>query len=231
MNISFQHRCLIGVLVTVCLLAQVSCGGGGDEPAAPPPASQPRAAVSVSGDAHPPMAPPAALPSTPPATGDDLAARFRQAAELARTGLYERALPVYEGILDDHPDHVPSLVNAARIHFIRGRTEQAIDLLARANTAEPGNPRTLGYLGMAEVKAGQLEQALVHLEGALILDPARIDVGNEKGAVHLQLEQYEEAEAAWRQVLEHDPDNMMARTGLDQIRLLSSPGEGDAPRP
>lgn len=188
-------------------------------------------------------APPGALPQEPPPPqaaarqpavtgldpGSDLAAMFLQAAELARAGLYERALDLYARILEERPDHAPTLINSARVHFIRGRTDEAIELLERSNRVAPGNPRTLAYLGMAEAKAGRFEDALIHLEGSLLLDPARIDVGNELAGVYVQLERYEDATESWNRVLELDPDNMLARAGLDRVRQLTQPV--DAPQP
>lgn len=162
---------------------------------------------------------------------DDLAVLFRQAADFAGTGLYERALEIYGKILEERPDHPPTLVNAARIHFIRGRTDEAIRLLERADRLVPGHPRTLGYLGMAEVKAGRMEDALIHLERSQLLDPTRIDVGLELAAAYFQLERHEDARAGWNRVLAQDQDNLPARAGLERIRQLSQPEDTGRPKP
>jgi tetratricopeptide (TPR) repeat protein len=223
----------VPLLVFLLLIGAVSCGGGSEERSADTDPVPPAAAVAPgTGRTASPVTIPPGAPAGPARVegleaGSDLAVAFQQAAELARTGLYDRALELYEQILEERPEHAPTLINAARIHFIRGRTSEAILLLERSNRAMPNNPRTLAYLGMAEVKAGRFEDALVHLEGSSLLDPTRIDVGNELAGVYFQLERYEDAAEAWERVLKLDSENIMARAGLEQIRqTASSAGSG-----
>jgi len=206
-----------------------SCGGG--PPENEPPATADAVAPGVARTStSPPAVPPSSGPgaSTAPGgtggleEGSDLAAMFLQAAEMARTGLYDRALDLYRSILEERPDHVPTLVNAARIHFIQGRTTETIDLLEEADRLLPNHPRTLGYLGMAEVKAGRLEEAVGHLEASLLIDPSRVDVGNELAGACFELKRYDEAVEAWERVLRLDPENILARTGLEEVRKLGS---------
>ncbi len=202
---------LILLPILLCLaLAAASCGSGSDEGKTERAAVQAKVRVPAPGPA----------PGQPTGTEDmtgDLAELFNQAGELARTGHYDRSLEFYQKILDVQPDHPPTLVNAARCHFISGRTEEAILLLQRANEAVPGHARTLGYLGMAEAKADRLEDALIHLEGSQLLDPSQIDVGNDLAGVYFRLERYPEAEEAWNRVLKQDSDNAEAQAGLEQV--------------
>jgi tetratricopeptide (TPR) repeat protein len=216
----------LGRLLLACLILNgiVSCSPDtGDKDSAggaagPAPAHIPSPGATATADSG-------------PGADEDLAVLFRQAADFAGSGLYDRALEIYEKILEERPDHPPTLVNAARVHFIRGRTEEAIRLLERADQLVPGHPRTLGYLGMAEVKAGRMEDALIHLERSQLLDPTRIDVGIELAAAYFQLERYEDAGAAWNRVLGQDPNNLPARAGLERIRQLSQPAETGRPQP
>jgi tetratricopeptide (TPR) repeat protein len=240
------NPCRAGVKMTallfLALTAAFSCGPGQGESASPggsgapavadavpPGTGRPGPVRSLPRDGSPP--PPGAEQPTVEGLeqGSDLAAMFQQGAELARTGLYDRALELFEQVLAERPDHVPTLINAARVHFLRGRTEKAIELLERADRLMPDNPRILAYLGMAESKAGRFEDALVHLEGASLLDPTRIDVGNELAGVYFELERYEEAAEAWGRVLKLDPDNLLARAGLEQIDRQSPPADAGAP--
>jgi tetratricopeptide (TPR) repeat protein len=241
LNRSHPTEALLPVVLLFALLFAFSCGGAAPEEkttgaadAVPP--------GTVRSSVSPPVAPPAGIPGVPAdqvrtgglEAGSDLAEMFIQAGELARTGLYDRALDRYRSILEERPEHVPTLVNAARIHFIQGRTEDAIDLLKEADRILPGHPRTLGYLGMAEVKAGRLEEALGHLEASQLADPSRIDVGNELAGVYFELERYDEAAEAWERVLRLDPENILARTGLEEVRRLgdqASPVPAPAPAP
>lgn len=217
------------------ILPALSCGGGPAENE--PPATADAVAPGVARTpASPPASPPSALNGASAAAagaggleeGSDLAAMFLQAAEMARTGLYDRALELYRSILEERPGHVPTLVNAARVHFIQGRTTEAIELLKEADRLLPNHPRTLGYLGMAEVKAGRLEEAVGHLEASLLIDPSRVDVGNELAGACFELERYEEAAEAWERVLRLDPENILARTGLEEVRKM---GNQAAPSP
>ncbi len=230
------------LLAVISLTGAVACGPNPGEEApdqavvppaaadAVPPGTARSASGALSPDAAPPPAPAEQARVEGLTPGSDLAATFLEAAELARTGLYDRALELYQQILEERPEHAPTLINAARVHFIRGRTGEAIQMLEQADRAMPNNPRTLAYLGMAEAKAGLYEDALVHLEGSSLLDPTRIDVGNELAGVYFQLERHEEAAEAWGRVLKLDPGNMMARAGLESVRQLSQPADTGQPQ-
>ncbi len=220
---------LVVLIFFFTLACTISCG---TDPAPVPPASAeampPGTARTDSPGEIPEDTPRQETPSPPSVVpglepGGDLAAMFLQAAELARSGLYDRALELYDLILVEQPDHAPTLINSARVHFIRGRTNEAIELLEHSNRVAPGNPRTLAYLGMAEAKAGHFEDALLHLEGSMLFDPTRIDVGNALAGVYVQFERFEDAANAWNRVLELDPDNMPARAGLERIRQQTQP--------
>lgn len=227
MSVSCRPHTIVTLITLVLLMlpCALSCGGGAPDTGSSAAADAVPPGTARS-SASPPVAPAAGVTGAPAGgagiggleEGSDLAEMFLQAAELARTGLYDRALDLYREILEERPEHVPTLVNAARIHFIMGRTEEAIDLLEEADRILPGHPRTLGYLGMAEVKAGRLEAALGHLEASHLADPSRIDVGNELAGVYFELERYAEAAEAWERVLRLDPENILARTGLEELR-------------
>jgi tetratricopeptide (TPR) repeat protein len=232
MPVDTMRRGMAGLVRLVLFLPFACTVACGTDPAPVPPVSadavQPGNARTIAPGAFPPDAPRQEAPSPSPEVaglepGGDLAALYLQAAELARAGLYDRAQDIYSRILAERPDHAPTLINSARVHFIRGRTAEAIELLTHSNRVAPGNPRTLAYLGMAEAKAGRFEDALIHLEGSFLLDPTRIDVGDELARVYLQLERFDDAVTAWNRVLELDPDNLPARAGLDRIRLQTSP--------
>jgi tetratricopeptide (TPR) repeat protein len=197
--------------------AVVPGSSGGPVPGRPPGAPGPPAAGG-----------PSAAPGVPGTGGEaggredpsdpDLAELFHQANRLAATGVYDRALKLFQRILEKNPDHPFTLVNAARIHFIQGRTEEAIRLLERADRVLPGQHRTLAYLGIAEGRAGRYERAVQLLERSSALDPSRLDVLNHLAAAKAHLGRTEEAAAVWRQILERDPDNAEARAGLHRLQ-------------
>jgi choline-sulfatase len=85
-----------------------------------------------------------------------------------------------------------------------GRHAEAAEVLGRVLAAHPENARTRELLGMVSLRMGQPQQARVHLERALSIDPRLPGAWTTLGVALYELEGPEAALNAWRQALALD---------------------------
>jgi cytochrome c-type biogenesis protein CcmH/NrfG len=104
--------------------------------------------------------------------------RLQEASELARAGDVQGALDLYDGVLADDPDNVEALAERGLLLASLSEAAGLPDLLGagrasveRALEVDPGNPRSLFYLGLIERLEGDEAAAVATLEEALDADP------------------------------------------------------------
>lgn len=107
-----------------------------------------------------------------------LDSRLAEASTLARQGDVQGALDLYDAVLVDDPDNVEalseralllaSLSDAAGLPGLLVAGRESID---RALQVDPGNPRSLFYLGLIQRLEGDEAAAVATLEEALGSDP------------------------------------------------------------
>lgn len=85
---------------------------------------------------------------------------------LLRQGEPEEALAVLEEGLEQDPENVALLTNAARAHQELGRVDEAEDLLARLDGVHHSNPFFYVYRGEVALARGDLEGALDYMRQA-----------------------------------------------------------------
>jgi type IV pilus assembly protein PilF len=89
-------------------------------------------------------------------------------------------------------------------YLANGRTPMAIRELRHSHLLAPNDPVTIHWLGEAYRRRGLLDQALVHMQDALDLDPESHELRMNLGGLYLQLGKYREA-IEQAQVLVDDP--------------------------
>src|SRR5262249_5597127 len=100
---------------------------------------------------------------------------FQDAVQLHRNGKIDQAELAYRNILDDEPDHAEALHLLGVLLHQRGQSQKAIRFIRRAVTLMPGVP--LFYCNLAEAcrAAGELSEAVINSEKALVLQPDNAD--------------------------------------------------------
>ncbi len=150
-----------------------------------------------------------------------LAARANEAEGAEADELYDQLAEAVAG------PSVPaeSLLAAALAELRRNNAEDARELLARANEAQPDNAATIYLLGVAEgqVENPNLEQAVTYLERSAELRPSNLDAYRNLARVYRQLGRRDEAENAYLRLLEQDANDLRARLALVQMQLAESP--------
>lgn len=86
-------------------------------------------------------------------------------------GESERALGLFERVLERRPDHYDGLVYAGAMHYQQGETGRAAELLERAARVQPDAFLPHFSLGAVYASRGELERAVVSLERAVDVDP------------------------------------------------------------
>jgi len=113
----------------------------------------------------------------------------------------------------------PALANIASIAFLSGDMDAAIGAYRKADRICGGkSPAVLYNLVMASIRKGDRKNAAEYLDRLLMLMPGRIDLLVEQADLAHELGNIENAEIAYRRILEDDPNQETAIMGL--VRLL-----------
>ena len=109
------------------------------------------------------------------------------------------------------------LVKLGRAYLNLGQTSEAARYLKLAHQTEPMSSHTLSHLAVAVSLSEGRSAALQYFAKAAELAPADANMLNNYGQALLALDRVGEAEAVFRQALQHDPKHVQALTGLASI--------------
>jgi tetratricopeptide (TPR) repeat protein len=146
----------------------------------------------------------------------DAEAELARARGLALKGHHEDAIQVVDGVLDELPDHVPSIRLKAELLGKSGAAESALALYERAARLAPQSVEALNDLARALHELGRNEEALAPAEEArrLLGDSRSL---RDAPSVYLtllwcyrELRRYREALAAAEEGLSRTPDAVLA---------------------
>ena len=102
-----------------------------------------------------------------------------------------------------------------------GSPSEAIPLLERVTSADPGNTEALNALGIAHGRAGDGARALAAFARVLAQDPRDAFALENMGAVHLAQDDLAAAGQAFTRAVENDPRSSRAHAGLGIVASRS----------
>ncbi len=141
-----------------------------------------------------------------------------QAFEWARhqhlAGRLAQAEQVYRQILQQHPNHAPSLHYLGVIGFQMHRVDDALILLRRALAINPRVPDFHHNLGLALQEMGKLDEALAEFRAALQLNPSFASSRNSMATVLSAMGNHDEAVKEFHLALQYKPDDGMIYNNL-----------------
>lgn len=139
---------------------------------------------------------------------------FAKASGLHRDGRLADAIPLYEQVLREVPNHrgASNLLGVALLQA--GRPEEAAGVIRRALDLDPRQPGSHYNFGTILQALKRHEEAIVHYEQAIALAPGDAETHNNLGAALKALGRYEEAAASYRKALGLKPDYVAARVNL-----------------
>ena len=147
-------------------------------------------------------------------TGATLGQTLREAQQSLQQGRLDEADDLYRTILAEHPHSGDANIGRAIIAKERGQLAEAIDFAAHAARQDTTNANVLEFLAGLQIEAGLSDAAIETYRSSL----ERFGTGLRPllaiGALHTHRLEYEQAADAFEQVLDIDPDNAAALTGL-----------------
>ncbi|MBI2955949.1 MAG: tetratricopeptide repeat protein [Acidobacteria bacterium] len=149
---------------------------------------------------------------------------YSRGARLLDQGDAEGAIAALRAALELEPNRASTHDMLGAAYAAAGRDAEALDAYHRALELEPREAAHHNNLATVLVRRGQLDDALSHLEKAAQFDPdGAATYRFNKGAALLNAGRAQEAVAAFRQAIGHDPGFASAHYFLGAALLRSSP--------
>ena len=145
---------------------------------------------------------------------EDTAAKSKRARELVVAGKVEEAIPIYQGLLREHPDDAAILVSLSITEFKAKRYRDAATHAAAALGLQPDSLAANLFLGSSYEELGEHSLALPPLEKVLAAQPQERNARLMLAEALLNLERYEEAAAQFQKASELAPENSKVWYGL-----------------
>jgi tetratricopeptide (TPR) repeat protein len=138
---------------------------------------------------------------------DLTAALQNSAAYLHENHQYDRAIELYQQVLNVRPKYVIALVNMGRAYFAKEAHEKGILAVLRATELQPDFWEAWQLLGNLLRIIGDYENAISALQSAHHLNEALVDLPYTIGFCHEQLGRQEESKLWYYKALKIDPDH------------------------
>jgi tetratricopeptide (TPR) repeat protein len=136
----------------------------------------------------------------------------------------KRALEEFQGVLADKPDDKAAKTACALALMRLGRVDECEAIAREVSAEDPTNARADLYLGLIAFRRGDDERALEHLLKAEQADPRAPGLHVQIGTVYARRRRWPDAERAYLQALDLDPDDAEAYDGLGVVyRNLGQP--------
>ena len=145
-------------------------------------------------------------------------ARLRRSEILMNLGDWIEAEKELRRLLTKSPEYTMALVHMGACMNAMGRAEQAQKPLNRAIQIDPTLSDAWYQRGLLYLDFGRLNEALVDFESAAKCNPRHLDAKLRIAAILHEGEEAEKSILAWREVLNIDPENRLARRRLEESR-------------
>ena len=156
-------------------------------------------------------------------------ARLRRSEVLMSNGDWDEAEAELRRLLENRPEHTMALVHLGTCLIARGRPEQAEKPLNKTLQIDPTHSDAWYQRGLLYTDFGRLEDAMHDFENAAEHDEHHIDARVRIATLLHEAEDTKEAAAAWRRVLDVDPEHRLARRRLEESKGTSGPPKPSQP--
>ena len=146
-------------------------------------------------------------------------ARFRKAEAEMMLNEWSRAREDLDVVLEKAPHHHQALTQLAACFIALDRPERAETPLNEALRIAPDYAPAWHQRGLLYLEWGRHDNAMSDFEAAVKADTQHLDSRLHIAAMHHEAEQFDLAATAWRSVLQIDPDNLVAKTRLDECEV------------
>ena len=150
-------------------------------------------------------------------------ARLRRSEVLMNHGDWDEAEAELRRLLENRPEHTMALVHLGTCLIARGRAEQAEKPLNTALQIDTTHSDAWYQRGLLYLDFGRFEDAMHDFENAAEHDEHHIDARLRIATLLHEAEDRKGAAAAWRRVLDVDPEHRLARRRLEECRERTGP--------
>ncbi len=151
---------------------------------------------------------------------------FQRAVQLHSKGELLESASLFTAVLENNPQHFPSLHRLAAIRRHQGRLNESLVLLERAVACDPSAAEAYNSLGNTLNSLGRPEEALEHYRRAVLLHADFPEAYLNLANTYKALERWNEAEAAYRAAIALRPEYVDAHTNLGIVLgRLSRPAD------
>ena len=150
-------------------------------------------------------------------------ARLRRAEIQMSNGDWDDAETELRTLLEYRPEHTMALVHLGTCLIARGRSEQAEKPLNAALQIDSTHSDAWYQRGLLYLDFGRIDDAKLDFENAAANDPHHIDARLRIAAILHETDDSKQAAAAWRKVLDIDPEHRLARRRLEECRDSAGP--------
>ena len=144
------------------------------------------------------------------------------ADEQLKRGLLDEALHNYRAAARIRPDWAEAELGIADVWAVRGEIGRSLEVYRRWAERRPSDPRPVGSLGLALLRAGRFDEAQTHLERALELDPYAAEAHAGMAVVAERRGDLRDAVDAYRRTLRLDPSLQTALNNLAWLLATAS---------
>lgn len=137
--------------------------------------------------------------------------QYREAGVDLGPAPLDKARSALERLQRAAPGDVPTLQLQGWLHYAEGRTGEAIDALIEADRQQPDDAETLGVLINCLLISDRADEAMPHIKRLMLIDPLTPLTACLPGWYRVLEGDFEGALPYYREMLERDPANPMAR--------------------
>ena len=130
--------------------------------------------------------------------------KLQQALDLCNSGLYNKAIPLFEEYVLSSPNDAEGWRNMAQAKMMLNQVDEAISDCQTALNIDPTNPFTLILMGNLKIRQNKVDEALALYEKALECHPDNVIALNNVGGVYMKMERWEDAIRVFSKAREKD---------------------------
>lgn len=144
-----------------------------------------------------------------------------QANLAASRGDYEKAIVLYEQVVEEEPNNASAFHMFARTCALEGDGDRAIVLYRKAIELDPKNAEIRNDMAVVLVTVGQLDEAIKALKTAVKMNPMFVAGHNNLGVALLRAGNYDEAVEVLTGAVKLQPRNAVIKKKLEEARRKS----------
>lgn len=142
---------------------------------------------------------------------------LQQAAQAMAQGQLDRAVQLYQFVLQLDPGQGVALEQLGMLMYKAGRMDVAQQLLSDAVARDPRNVRAWYMLACVLSESNQSSEAITAYERCIAIKPELVEAHNNLGVIYKNTEQFELAAKSFKEVVKRQPKSAFALSNLGNV--------------